>query len=106
MSRVAFDVAVVGAGPAGSVAAYAAARQGLTVALIDRSTFPRDKVCGDGIGPAAVRALQRLGLSEVFDGYQPVSMVTVFGPNGTRSDSAIPDIDGESATGYVIPRLE
>jgi len=48
-----FDIAVVGAGPAGSVAAYAAARRGLRVALIDRQTFPRDKACGDGIGPGA-----------------------------------------------------
>jgi len=47
-----FDVAVVGAGPAGSVAAYMAATRGLRVALIDRQAFPRDKPCGDGIGSA------------------------------------------------------
>jgi menaquinone-9 beta-reductase len=101
-----YDIAIVGAGPAGSVAAYAAARRGFSVALIDRQTFPRDKTCGDGIGPAAVRVARRLGIEDVFDGYTPVETVTVFGPNGSRSDSAIPDIDGQAATGFVIPRLE
>ncbi len=101
-----YDIAVVGAGPAGAVAAYAAARRGFSVALIDRQTFPRDKTCGDGIGPAAVRVARRLGIEEIFDGYTPVETVTVFGPNGSRSDSAIPDIDGQAATGFVIPRLK
>jgi geranylgeranyl reductase family protein len=41
-----FDIIVIGAGPAGGAAAYWAARAGLTVALIDRKTFPRDKLCG------------------------------------------------------------
>ena len=100
-----FDVAVVGAGPAGSFAALCAARRGFSVALIDRSTFPRDKTCGDGIGPGAVRVLHDAGLEEVFDGFQPVQTVTVFGPDGSRSDSAIPDIDGEPASGFIIPRL-
>ncbi len=41
-----FDVIVVGAGPAGAAAAFRAARAGLSVALVDRKTFPRDKLCG------------------------------------------------------------
>lgn len=41
-----YDVIVIGAGPAGGAAAYCAARAGLRVALIDRKTFPRDKLCG------------------------------------------------------------
>lgn len=101
-----YDIAVVGAGPAGSVAAFAAAKRGFSVALIDRHTFPRDKTCGDGIGPGAVRVARQLGFAEIFDGYVPVEAVTVFGPNGSRSDSVIPDIDGEPATGFIIPRLE
>lgn len=101
-----FDVAVVGAGPAGSFAALCAARRGFNVALIDRATFPRDKTCGDGIGPGAVRALQEAGLDEVFDGFVPVQTVAVFGPDGSRSDSPIPDIGGEPASGFIIPRLE
>jgi geranylgeranyl reductase family protein len=53
----AFDVIVVGAGPAGSTAAYRLAQQGARVALLDRATFPRDKPCGGGI---TVRGLQHL----------------------------------------------
>src|ERR1700710_2806947 len=60
----AFDVCVVGAGPAGSTAAYLLARQGLSVALVDRARFPRDKTCGDGITPRGARVLQRIGALE------------------------------------------
>jgi menaquinone-9 beta-reductase len=101
-----YDIAVVGAGPAGAVAAHAAVRRGFKVALIDRHTFPRDKACGDGIGPGAVRAIHRLGIEGIFDGYAPVENVAVFGPSGSRSDTAIPDIEGRPATGYVIPRID
>ncbi|HEX5345569.1 MAG TPA: FAD-dependent oxidoreductase, partial [Pseudonocardiaceae bacterium] len=45
------DVIVVGAGPAGSTAAAYLARSGLDVLLLEKSTFPREKVCGDGLTP-------------------------------------------------------
>lgn len=101
-----YDLAVVGAGPAGSTTAIMAARRGLKVALIDRQSFPRDKTCGDGIGPTAVRALNSIGLSDIFDGCLPVRDVTIFGPAGEHLASTIPPIDGEAAYGYVIPRVE
>lgn len=102
-----FDIAVVGAGPAGSVAAYAAARQGLRVALIDRATFPRDKTCGDGLGPGAVEVIRRLGLDEVTAGSSPITAVTIYGPSGKRLDSDISrSSPGQAAYGHVIPRLE
>ncbi len=43
------DVIVVGAGPAGSATATHLARRGLDVALLEKTTFPREKVCGDGL---------------------------------------------------------
>jgi geranylgeranyl reductase family protein len=52
-----FDVLIVGAGPAGSTAAYRLAREGASVLLTDKATFPRDKPCGGGLTMRAVRLL-------------------------------------------------
>ena len=56
------DVLVVGAGPAGSAAAAWAAEAGMDVVLADKSSFPRDKPCGDGLTPRAIAELNRMGL--------------------------------------------
>jgi geranylgeranyl reductase family protein len=56
------DVIVVGAGPGGSATATHLARRGLDVALLEKSQFPREKVCGDGMTPRATRQLIRLGI--------------------------------------------
>ena len=53
---------MVGAGPAGSATAYYLARAGLDVALLEKSTFPRDKICGDGLTPAAVAEVHLMGV--------------------------------------------
>ena len=67
---------------------------------------PRDKTCGDGIGPTAVRTLNEIGVGDVFDGCTPVRDVTIYGPGGEQLASPVPPIDGEAAYGYVIPRIE
>ena len=59
-----FDVAVVGAGPAGAACATFCAAGGLRTLLLEREVFPREKVCGDCVNPACWPVLRRLGLAE------------------------------------------
>jgi len=75
-------VLVVGAGPAGSIAALVLARAGASVALLDKTQFPRDKACGDFIGPRGLQVLTDLGIPEP-PGLNVGDMVVV-GPTGRR----------------------
>jgi menaquinone-9 beta-reductase len=59
-----FDVAIVGGGPAGAACASFCAQDGLRVLVLERETFPREKVCGDCLNPACWEILRRLGLAE------------------------------------------
>ncbi|MFZ9565796.1 MAG: geranylgeranyl reductase family protein, partial [Ilumatobacteraceae bacterium] len=58
------DVLVIGAGPAGAAAGYWLARHGLDVVVIDKKTFPREKTCGDGLTPRAVKQINDMGLGD------------------------------------------
>jgi flavin-dependent dehydrogenase len=58
------DVAIVGAGPAGSTCAALCAAAGLRTLLLERETFPREKVCGDCINPACWPVLERLNVAQ------------------------------------------
>src|SRR6266576_6794386 len=62
MTQMDADVAIVGAGPGGSTLAALLARRGLSVALIDRDTFPRDKLCGEFLSYDALPIVERLGV--------------------------------------------
>ncbi len=77
-----FDVLVVGAGPAGSTAALVLARAGARVALLDKARFPRDKACGDLIGPRGLQLLADLAVPEP-DGVD-VGNLIVIGPSNRR----------------------
>lgn len=65
------DVAIVGAGPAGSVTALLLARAGFSVALFDRAAFPRAKACGDCLSPRANELLAAIGVLPAIEAQQP-----------------------------------
>jgi menaquinone-9 beta-reductase len=97
-------IVIVGAGPAGSSAAIALARQGARVTLLERSRFPRDKTCGDGCTPRALWMLERLGLGELPQEHgAPVDSVHATSPGGVRWNATIPErLFGGRAS--VVPR--
>jgi geranylgeranyl reductase family protein len=103
MSPAHWDAVVVGAGPGGSIAALVLARAGARVALVDKAAFPRDKACGDLIGPRGVRVLEELGVSVPDAGHG--ADLLVVGPSGNRS--RLPAFAGRSYAdhGIVVPRL-
>jgi geranylgeranyl reductase family protein len=72
------DVLVVGAGPGGSAAAYHLARHGVDVTLLERSAFPREKVCGDGLTPRGVVAMMKMGVDPADPGFERVVGLRVY----------------------------
>ena len=89
------DAIVVGAGPAGAVAALTMARAGARVLIVDRATFPRDKLCGDTLNPGAVRLLADLGIGdEVFAARPRLRGMRVTGPTTSVSCRYTPPTAG------------
>ena len=86
MSRLVWDVAVAGGGPAGATAAALLAQQGYRVVLVDRARFPRRKTCAEYLSPGTEDLLVRLGLGDVFARERPhrFAGMEIVSPRGAR----------------------
>ena len=100
------DVLVVGAGPAGASAAYWLATAGLDVLVLEKSAFPRDKVCGDGLTPRAVRELVAMGVPmRPEDGWIRNKGLRVYG-GGHRLEIPWPQLDSFPDFGLARTRRD
>ncbi len=100
------EVIIVGGGPAGATAAYYLAKAGHRVTLLDRQTFPRDKVCGDFVGPASIKELQDIGITELadFKAANAIETAAVFLDGEELISTPMPKLAGMAKNGLVIPR--
>lgn len=103
--RVETDVLVVGGGPGGAAAAYYLARQGLDVTVVERSAFPREKVCGDGLTPRSVAALLRMGIDTGDPRFERVRGLRVYSRT-TTIELLWPELSSWPGYGLVMPRAE
>ncbi len=98
-----WDLVIVGAGPAGASAALAArqCQPRARVLLLDAASFPRDKVCGDGVAPHALDMLARLGVdrNELVAGSNPVTRLRLRSPGGSTAARLL------ARPAYVVTRL-
>src|SRR6202050_109481 len=100
------DVIIVGAGPAGSTTAFYLAQAGLDVLVLEKSRFPREKVCGDGLTPRAVKALVGMGVSVgEQDGWVRSKGLRVIGA-GKRMELAWPELASYPGYGLVRGRTD
>tara|TARA_B100000900_G_scaffold158559_1_gene134774 strand:- start:55 stop:1320 length:1266 start_codon:yes stop_codon:yes gene_type:complete len=104
-----YDVLIIGAGPAGANAAisYKNLNPNLLVGLVDKSIFPRDKSCGDAIGPGVISALKRFNNQHILEGEPQVVSTTLYGPDNIGIQNYIPQVKNkEDSIVYVIPRID
>jgi geranylgeranyl reductase family protein len=105
VTRTGYDVLVVGAGPAGASAGYWLAERGHRVLIAEKKRFPREKTCGDGLTPRAVRQLNDMRLAERlepmhrYDGLRSMA-------HGVTLELPWPDHPDFPSYGYVVRRRE
>ena len=99
------DVIVVGAGPAGSSTAYHLAAAGADVLLLEKAAFPRDKICGDGLTPRAVKQLIGMGFDLDQPGWQKNRGLRIVGA-GHRLELPWPELGSFPDFGMVRTRMD
>jgi geranylgeranyl reductase family protein len=105
VTNVHYAFAIVGAGPAGTTCANALLMGGAASSvLIDKAHFPRDKPCGDGLGPGVTSIFDELGLQDILSSHLRVMQMSITGPFGGRLLFDATELRRPSPLGYVIPR--
>lgn len=102
-----YDIIIIGAGPAGSSCALFAHRAGLNSLLLDKKSFPRDKICGDAISGKSMIYLKELNLFDKIEKEDAfvISKVTISSPKGDQIDLDLdPDGNKRNKKGYVCRR--
>lgn len=99
------DVLVVGGGPGGAAAAYWLARSGHRVVCVEKKEFPREKTCGDGLTPRAVKQLADMGLYDKLLGYHRYGGLRALG-HGVTLELDWPDHPIYPDHGFVVKRSE
>lgn len=106
-----FDVIVAGGGPSGAAMAWALAKRGINVAVIERNIFPREKVCGDFVEPAGLRIIERMGCGDALglEDRPAINKVrTYYGPH-IAYQNEVAYYEGEAGMpphGHIVPRAQ
>lgn len=106
MTARVFDVAISGCGPAGAVAAYTAAKAGADVICFDKASFPRDKPCGDGVTPSAVKIALEIGCADALEQFHCVDHLRIVGKKFPSWEIPWPKRSGTPGYGYVVRRRD
>jgi geranylgeranyl reductase family protein len=103
-----FDVAIVGAGPAGSSSAISLARKGYSVLLLDKALFPREKLCGDFLNPINWPLFERLGVAgKLFSlEHEEVTAFRISTFSGQEATIRFPSQNGRRPFGFGLSRRD
>ncbi|HEU4487691.1 MAG TPA: geranylgeranyl reductase family protein [Actinomycetota bacterium] len=99
------DVAIVGGGPAGAATAHFLAQRGHSVLVCEKKAFPREKTCGDGLTPRAVKVLEEMGLGEELGTWERVGGLRIHGA-GRTLELPWPQLERWPDYGLVKPRKD
>jgi len=100
-----FDVAIVGGGPSGAAAAHYLATRGHSVVVVEKKAFPREKTCGDGLTPRAVKVLDEMGLADEVGTWERVRGLRVRAGDH-ELELEFPKLDNYPDYGLVKPRKD
>jgi geranylgeranyl reductase family protein len=99
------DVAIVGGGPAGAASAHYLASRGHSVLVCEKKHFPREKTCGDGLTPRAIKLLQQMGLGSELESWERVRGLRAHA-GGRTLELEFPPLDLWCDYGLVKPRKD